>query len=243
MERRLRSVVVSCAQPSAAGCGRAATTPALASTSAVNQCWRIPVKLDVSAGPDGLRADLTHLGVPFSEGGWTFYLPPSRQRDNAFPWIAQSFLQPRGLKILKDFRRPGDARYTPHDANPAPGAALLRQLTPAPIALVRVANALADAGLGVAVRDIVELHASGIGLTAYVVGARGRRPTHPPPRVPISGACSNAIVRFGQQAMIRASSGTASRRGDTGGSSTFKRGSFLLSLLTADGIQLRLTAL
>ena len=62
-------------------------------------------------------------------------------------------------------------------------------------------------------------------------------------RVPISGACSNAIERFGQQAMIRASSGTASRRGDTGGSPTFKRGSFLLSLITADGIQPRLSRL
>ena len=34
--------------------------------------------------------------------------------------------------------------------------------------------------------------------------------------------------------------GTASRRGDTGGSPTFKRGSFLLSLLAADGMRPRL---
>ena len=72
--------------------------------------------------------------------------------------------------ITKDFRRPGQAHYTPHDANPAPGAALLRRLTPAPIALVRVANAVANTGLGVAVHDIVELYAPHhAGLTAYVV--------------------------------------------------------------------------
>ena len=48
-------------------------------------------------------------------------------------------------------------------------------------------------------------------------------------RVPICAACSNAIRRFGKQGRLRASSGTASRRGDTGGSPTFKRGSFLLA--------------
>ena len=48
-------------------------------------------------------------------------------------------------------------------------------------------------------------------------------------RVPICTACSNAIRRFGKQGRLRASSGTASRRGDTGGSPTFKRGSFLLA--------------
>ena len=56
-------------------------------------------------------------------------------------------------------------------------------------------------------------------------------------RVPISTACSNATCRFGKRVGPRASSGTASRRGDVGGSPTFRRGSFLLSSLTADGMQ------
>ena len=56
-------------------------------------------------------------------------------------------------------------------------------------------------------------------------------------RVPISKACSNATGRFGKQVGPRASSGTASRRGDTGGSPPFRRGSFLLSSLIADGMQ------
>ena len=59
-------------------------------------------------------------------------------------------------------------------------------------------------------------------------------------RVPISNACSNTASRFGDQAKRRASSGTASRRRDTGGRTTVKRGSFLLSLLSADGMQPRL---
>ena len=59
-------------------------------------------------------------------------------------------------------------------------------------------------------------------------------------RVPISTACSNATYRFGKRVGPRASSGTASRRGDVGGSPTFRRGSFLLSSLTTDGMQPRL---
>jgi hypothetical protein len=112
---------------------------------------------------------LERLGIPFNEGGWTFYLPPSAERDQAFAWMAQSFPGVNGLKILKDFHRPEDANYTPHEANPAPGAALLRKMTPSPIALVRVANALGAADLGSVVRDIVCLEASNQFATAYVV--------------------------------------------------------------------------
>lgn len=128
-----------------------------------------PIGLDVSAGPDGLRADLVARGIPFAEGGWTFYLPPSPQRDTALPWLEGAYPQPSGLKILKDFQSPHTARYTPHEANPAPGAGLLRKLTPTPIALVRVANVLRAAGLGASVRDIVALQGQSAGLTAYVV--------------------------------------------------------------------------
>ena len=49
-------------------------------------------------------------------------------------------------------------------------------------------------------------------------------------RVPISVACSNALVRFGNKAQQRASSGTASRRGDTGGSPTFRNGAVPVKL-------------
>ena len=59
------------------------------------------------------------------------------------------------------------------------------------------------------------------------------------PRADLVGVLEReTMVR--QPGLVRASSGTASRRGDTGGSPTFKRDSFLLSLLSADGVQSRL---
>ena len=61
-------------------------------------------------------------------------------------------------------------------------------------------------------------------------------------RVPICSACSTAIGRFGEQTSTRASSGTASRRGDTG-DRTFRRGPFLLFPLTAGGMRSRLRRL
>jgi len=126
-------------------------------------------ELDLGRGVEGLRAALQSRGIPFTEGGWTFYLPPSPARAKAFPGLAEAFDGAVGLKILKDLRGPMDAVYTPHEANPAPGAALLRMMTPSPVALVRVANALKEAGLGVGVRDIVQLDAAGSMATAYVV--------------------------------------------------------------------------
>jgi hypothetical protein len=126
-------------------------------------------ELDLGQGVEGLRADFHHRNIPFTEGGWTFYLPPSSARDAAFPGLADQFPGTIGLKILKDLRDPKHAVYTPHEANPAPGAALLRKMTPTPIALVRVANALTQAGLGVGVHDIVQLNTAGASATAYVV--------------------------------------------------------------------------
>ena len=130
-------------------------------------------ELDLGQGVEGLRAELQRLDIPFTEGGWTFYLPPSQARAQAFPELAEAFHGAVGLKVLKDLRGPMHAVYTPHEANPSPGAALLRKMTPSPIALVRVANALTEAGLGVAVRDIVQLDSAGsvdtAVATAYVV--------------------------------------------------------------------------
>lgn len=57
---------------------------------------------------------------------------------------------------------------------------------------------------------------------------------------PIYSAYSNTVRQFGKQIGLRASSGTAFRWVDTGGSLTFKRRSFFLSLLSADEVQLRL---
>jgi hypothetical protein len=92
-------------------------------------------ELELGQGVEGLRADLQRLDIPFTEGGWTFYLPPSQARAQAFPGLAAAFDGAVGLKILKDLRGPMHAVYTPNAANPAPGAALLRKMTPSPIAL------------------------------------------------------------------------------------------------------------
>lgn len=107
-------------------------------------------------------------GVPLAEGGWTYYLPPSPQRDALIPDLAGRYPVPVGLKLLKDLRGPDAAQYTPHDLNPAPGAGLLRALTPDPRTLLRVGAALHAEGLGPAVYDLVELDV-GRPLTAYVV--------------------------------------------------------------------------
>ena len=126
-------------------------------------------ELDLGQGVEGLRAALQRRNAPFSEGGWTFYLPPSPARAQAFPGLAEAFDGAVGLKILKELRGPMQAVYTPHEANPAPGAALLRKMTPSPMALVRVANAMTEAGLGVRVRDLVQLDSADSIATAYVV--------------------------------------------------------------------------
>ena len=72
-----------------------------------------------------------------------------------------------------------------------------------------------------------------------VVSAEAANFMPSPQRFP--GANLNGVLErdktVRQQGSVRASSGTASRRGDTGGSPTFKRGPFLLSLLTADGMR------
>lgn len=115
-----------------------------------------------------LGAALGGRGVPFGEGGWTYYLPPSPARDGLIPDVAARYPAPVGLKVLKDLRAPNAAQYTPHHLNPAPGAGLLRALTPDPRALLRVGAALHAEGLGPKVLDLVELDA-GRPLTAYVV--------------------------------------------------------------------------
>ena len=85
------------------------------------------------------------------------------------PFLTERYPAGAGVKILKDFCPPREAHYTRHEINPAPGAALLRGLTPTPTALVRVASHLNDQRLGPAVYDLVELRAAEASLTAYVV--------------------------------------------------------------------------
>ena len=126
--------------------------------------------VDIAAGTaDDLRAWCEAHDIAYREGGWTFYLPPSPTLTAHMPFLTERYPAGAGVKILKDFRPPREAHYTRHEINPAPGAALLRGLTPAPTALLRVASHLNDQRLGPAVYDLVELRAAEASLTAYVV--------------------------------------------------------------------------
>ncbi|MEQ9638627.1 MAG: hypothetical protein RIM84_01260 [Alphaproteobacteria bacterium] len=127
------------------------------------------VELGAAADVDGLRAALKARGLDPAEGGWTFYLPPGDALARLCPFLASHYPPGVGLKLLKDMRAPAEARYTPHDQNPAAGASLLRKLTPSPLALLRVAEALHRLGLGPKVWDLVHLRSGGTDLSAYVV--------------------------------------------------------------------------
>lgn len=128
-------------------------------------------EVDLGAPTDAetLRAELLQRELAPAEGGWTFYLAPGEALDRVCPFLKQHYPPGVGLKLLKDLRPPSQASYTPHDQNPAAGAALLRKLTPSPVALLRVAAALHRVGLGPKVWDLVHLRSGGTDLTAYVV--------------------------------------------------------------------------
>ena len=118
---------------------------------------------------DHFREWLKKEGFRFQEGGWTFYIPPQRALQKHFAFLAPSYPQGAGLKILKDFRHPDSAKYARHMQSPAPGAALKRFLTPLPKLLVRVANYLYFHGLGMRVYDLIALKGLDLTLSAYVV--------------------------------------------------------------------------
>jgi hypothetical protein len=132
-----------------------------------------PLTLDADFGRprdvDSLRAALVERGLSPAEGGWTFYLPPGPALAAAVPGLAAHYPPKVGLKLLKDLAPPERAKYARHALNPAPGAGLMRKLTPDPKALLRVAAALHAAGLGPKVWDLVHLKSGDVDLTAYVM--------------------------------------------------------------------------
>lgn len=125
---------------------------------------RLTTTLPDCADVDDLRRALSDP----AEGGWTFYLEPEAAQ-RLVPDLPALYGPRMGLKILKDMQAPEAAHYTRHHLNPAPGAGLLRAMTPDPHTLLRVAQHLSAAGLGPRVADLVCLQASGRDLSAYVV--------------------------------------------------------------------------
>jgi hypothetical protein len=128
-----------------------------------------PVDLGPTPSVDALRAALEARGLAPAEGGWTLYLPPGPALARVFPFLAEVYPDGVGLKLLKDMCHPDRALYARPDINPAAGTGLLRRLTPSARALVRVGNALHDAGLGPRVWDLVHLRNGETDLAAYVV--------------------------------------------------------------------------
>jgi hypothetical protein len=117
---------------------------------------------------DDFRKWLENNDLQFAEGGWTFYIPPQEGLYRCFNFLKDNYPPNAGIKILKDFLHPNEARYTNHKQNPAYGASLKRALTPSPLSLLKVANYLYANGLGIRVYDLVALKCKGQFLTCYI---------------------------------------------------------------------------
>lgn len=118
---------------------------------------------------DELRRWLNSRDIRFLEGGWTIYLPPQEAMGSCFGFLEDGYPSGAGLKILKHLEGPDRAKYTRHRQHPAPGVAVMRSLTPSPVALIRTANYLYCKGLGIRIHDIIGLVCRGRTLTCYVV--------------------------------------------------------------------------
>lgn len=118
---------------------------------------------------DDFRLWLEKNNLQYTDGGWTFYIPPQKGLYKYFHFLTENYPPNAGIKLLKDFRHPDKARYTNHKQNPAPGASLKRLLTPSPLSLLKVANYLYANELGVRVYDLIALKCKDQFLTCYVV--------------------------------------------------------------------------
>lgn len=118
---------------------------------------------------DRFRNGLNRRGLRFLEGGWTLYIPPQEAMDACFGFLKEAYPPGVGLKVLKNLEGPDKARYTKHRQHPGPGLAIMRSLTPSPVALIRIANYLYWHGLGIRIHDIVGLTCRDRTLTCYVV--------------------------------------------------------------------------
>ena len=114
-----------------------------------------------------LLRSLIAAGVPYIEGGWTIYLPPSNALQKIFPAIRE-YPENSGLKILKHIAPPLKASYTLNSMRPVPGASAMRSKTPSPQELLRIAGKLSNEGLGPSIYDLIELRIGKAVGTAYI---------------------------------------------------------------------------
>lgn len=122
---------------------------------------------------DGELVDaLRSMGIPFSEGGWTIYVHPSKEILDRMPQL-RDYPANSGVKILRHLAPPGAAAYTPNELRPTPGAAQVRARTPDLKTLLRMAGHLAAEEIGPVVHDLVELRIGTARCTAFIVDDAG----------------------------------------------------------------------
>jgi hypothetical protein len=127
----------------------------------------LEIKLPTVDNDKELVRALMAANVPFIEGGWTLYLPPSDALQRIFPALRE-YPSNSGLKILRHIAAPLKASYTPNSLRPTPGASMMRSKTPSPQELMRIAGKFANEGLGPIIYDLIELRIGNAIGTAYI---------------------------------------------------------------------------
>jgi hypothetical protein len=122
---------------------------------------------------EALHAELRAHGLVVLEGRHTLYLPPQPGLLAALGPVAAAFGPGCGIKLLKRFAAPHEARYL-HHTDALGEAALLGGIHQQALG----AAALATVGLGPRCIDVVHLRAGAASITAIIVEhVDGRRPT------------------------------------------------------------------
>lgn len=132
----------------------------------------VTLALPTPATDRELVAILKERDIPFYEGGWTVYLPPSEKLSDHMPQLLK-YPRNSGVKILRHFEPPATARYNPDHLRPSPGAARVRVRTPEPKILLRLAGHLSVEGIGPVVHDLVELRIGDARCTAFIMEHAG----------------------------------------------------------------------
>jgi hypothetical protein len=126
-----------------------------------------------ASDPLALHAELKAHGLTVLEGRHTLYLPPQPGLAAALGPVAHAYGPGCGIKLLKRFAAPHEARYL-HHTDALGEAALLGGIHQQALA----AAALAAMGLGPRCYDVAHLRAGATSITAMIVEhVDGRAPT------------------------------------------------------------------
>ena len=125
------------------------------------------IKLPAVGTDADLIRNLHSHKVPYVEGGWTIYLPPSEALYTIFPQLSE-YPPQSGVKILRHIASPSKASYTPNALRPIAGASSVRSKTPSPKELLRIAGMMHNYGIGPKVHDLVEITMGNACGTAFI---------------------------------------------------------------------------